>query len=172
MDRCLIVEEALHIERTHWLGFTTQRITATRGVYFCERAWPDALNRFERWWALPVQFILFFFGLANGGVPLGRIGPGTYYVLAALLVGKPLGILLFTLGARFAGARLPEGLRVADLLVLGSVASIGFTVSLFFATAAFPDGAALAQTKMGALFSLVAIPIAFGLARMMGIRRA
>jgi Na+:H+ antiporter, NhaA family len=134
--------------------------------------WPDALNRFEHWWSLPVQFILFFFGLANGGVALERIGPGTYYVLAALLVGKPAGILLFTLGARFAGVRLAEGLRVADLLVLGSVASIGFTVSLFFATAAFPEGAALAQTKMGALFSLAAIPIAFGIARAMGIRRS
>ena len=39
-------------------------------------------------------------------------------------------------------------------------ASIGFTVSLFFATAAFPEGAALAETKMGALLSFVAAPLA------------
>jgi NhaA family Na+:H+ antiporter len=47
------------------------------------------------------------------------------------------------------------------------VASIGFTVSLFFATAAFPAGDALAQTKMGALFSFVAAPIAVVLSRVL-----
>ena len=38
--------------------------------------------------------------------------------------------------ARRVGARLPSGLRISDLLVVGVAASIGFTVSLFFATAA------------------------------------
>jgi NhaA family Na+:H+ antiporter len=98
-------------------------------------------------------------------VPFAQIGPGTYYVLAGLLLGKPIGILLFSGGARLLGASLPPGLRVGDLLVVGVVASIGFTVSLFFATAAFPAGSALAQTKMGALLSFVAAPLAFGLAR-------
>jgi NhaA family Na+:H+ antiporter len=46
------------------------------------------------------------------------------------------------------------------LILVGCVASIGFTVSLFFATAAFPIGEALTQTKMGALLSLVAAPLA------------
>jgi Na+/H+ antiporter NhaA len=49
--------------------------------------------------------------------------------------------------------------------VIGVVAAIGFTVSLFFATAAFPGGAALAQTKMGALLSLVAAPVALVVSR-------
>jgi NhaA family Na+:H+ antiporter len=126
---------------------------------------PDTLNRFEHWWATPVQFVLLLFGFANAGVPFAQIGPGTYYVLAGLLLGKPIGILLFSGGARLLGASLPPGLRVGDLLVVGVVASIGFTVSLFFATAAFPAGSALAQTKMGALLSFVAAPLAFGLAR-------
>jgi PadR family transcriptional regulator len=42
------------------------------------------------------------FGFANAGVPFAQIGPGTYYVLAALLLGKPTGILLFSGGARLA----------------------------------------------------------------------
>src|SRR5688572_19224954 len=50
-------------------------------------------------------------------------------------------------GARLIGGRLPPGLQVSDLIVVGIAASIGFTVSLFFATAAFSDGAALAETK-------------------------
>ena len=121
-----------------------------------ERRQTDTLSRFERWWYLPVQFVLMLFGFANAGVPIERIGPGTYYVLAGLLLGKPIGILLFSSIGRFAGARLPEQLRARDLLSLGIVASIGFTVSLFFATAAFPPGPALAETKLGALLSLVA----------------
>ena len=45
--------------------------------------------------------------------------------------------------------------------------AIGFTVSLFFATAAFPPGAALDETKMGALLSFIAAPIAIGLSRIL-----
>ena len=127
---------------------------------------PYPLNEFEHWWARPVQFVLMLFGFANAGVPFAQIGPGTYYVLVALLIGKPAGILLFSTGARFLGARLPSGLMVRHLVVVGIVASIGFTVSLFFATAAFPGGAALAETKMGALLSFAAAPLALLVARL------
>jgi NhaA family Na+:H+ antiporter len=133
---------------------------------------PETLNRFEHWWAIPVQFVLLLFGFANAGVPFEQIGAGTYYVLAGLLVGKPIGILLFSSLARLAGARLPPGLRTADLLVVGVVASIGFTVSLFFATAAFPVGPALSETKMGALLSFIAAPLAFVVAQLLGGRRS
>jgi NhaA family Na+:H+ antiporter len=128
----------------------------------------DTLNRFEHWWGTPVQFVLLLFGFANAGVPFQEIGPGTYYVLAGLLLGKPIGILLFSNLARLAGASLPPGLRLGDLVVVGVAASIGFTVALFFATAAFPDGTALAETKMGALLSFVAAPLAMVVARMIG----
>jgi Na+:H+ antiporter, NhaA family len=125
----------------------------------------DTLNRFEHWWASPVQVVLLLFGFVNAGVPFEQTGPGTYYVLAGLLLGKPLGILLFSSLARFAGATFPPGLRRRDLLVVGVTASIGFTVSLFFATAAFPGGTALAQTKVGALLSFTAAPLAIVIAR-------
>jgi Na+:H+ antiporter, NhaA family len=121
----------------------------------------DTLNQFEHWWATPVQVVLLLFGFANAGVPFAQIGPGTYFVLAALLLGKPLGILLFSGAARLAGARLPSGLQLRDLIIVGIAAAIGFTVSLFFATAAFAEGSALAETKMGALLSFVAAPLAF-----------
>jgi NhaA family Na+:H+ antiporter len=120
---------------------------------------PDTLNRFEHWWKVPVQFALLGFGFANAGVPFAEIGPGTYYVLAALLLGKPVGIVLFSIGARPLGARLPAGFGLRELLVVGVAASVGFTVALFFATAAFPPGTALSETKMGALLSFVAAPL-------------
>jgi NhaA family Na+:H+ antiporter len=127
----------------------------------------DTLNQFEHWWATPVQFVLLFFGLANAGVPFEQVGPGTYFVLAGLLLGKPIGILLFSGAARLAGASLPKGLHFADLVVVGITAAIGFTVSLFFATAAFPPGTALAETKMGALLSFSAAPLALLASRLL-----
>jgi Na+:H+ antiporter, NhaA family len=108
--------------------------------------------------------------LRECGVPFEQIGPGTYYVLAGLLLGKPAGILVFSGAARLVGGSLPPGLRTSELLVVGIVASIGFTVSLFFATAAFPEGAALAETKMGALLSFVAAPLAVLVSRSMRVR--
>lgn len=134
-----------------------------------EETLTDTLNRFEHWWATPVQFVLLLFGFANAGVRFEQIGPGTYYVLAGLLLGKPLGILTFTKLAQLAGGRLPTGLRFGDLVLVGVVASIGFTVALFFATAAFPSGPLLAEAKMGALLSFAAAPLAFALSR---VRRA
>jgi NhaA family Na+:H+ antiporter len=129
------------------------------------QAHTDTLSRFEHWWRRPVLVVLLLFGFANAGVPVSAVGAGTWFVLAALLLGKPLGIILFTGIARRAGAQVPAGVSSRDLLTLGAAASIGFTVSLFFATAAFPEGALLAQTKMGALLSLVGAPIAIVVAR-------
>jgi Na+/H+ antiporter NhaA len=103
------------------------------------------------------------------GRAVRRIGPGTYYVVAALLLGKPIGILLFTGAARHAGAQLASGLRLEDLLVMGIAASIGFTVSMYFATAAFPEGAALAETKMGAPLSFLAAPLAIATASLLRV---
>jgi Na+/H+ antiporter NhaA len=78
-----------------------------------EEGCPDTLNRFEHWWAAPVQLVLLLFGFANAGVPFEQIGTGTYYVLGGPLFGKPLGILLFSKAARFAGASFPPGFVLA-----------------------------------------------------------
>jgi len=120
----------------------------------------DPLSEFERWWQLPVEGILFLFALTNAGVPLTSTGIGTWVVLTAILVGKPLGITLSSLAATVAGLQLPAGLRTRDLVVIGVTAAIGFTVALFFATAAFPVGVLLEETKLGALFSLSAAALA------------
>jgi NhaA family Na+:H+ antiporter len=127
----------------------------------------DPLNRFERWWRIPVQVILFFFALTNAGVPLGSTGTATWIVLAAILVGKPLGITLSSLAATAAGLHLPAGLRPRELLVVGVTAGIGFTVALFFATASFPPGETLQQAKLGALLSLTATVFALAAAWML-----
>lgn len=120
----------------------------------------DPLARFEHAMRVPTEAVLFLFGLVNGGVPLAQIGAGTWIVVAALVIGKPLGVAAAALAGTVFGSELPASLTHRDLLVIGCTAGIGFTVALFFATAAFPEGDVLDQTKMGALFSFLAVPIA------------
>ena len=120
----------------------------------------DPLSRFEHAVKVPTEVVLFLFGLVNGGVAMRQIGAGTWIVVAALVVGKPLGIAAATFAGSAFGARRPTGLAPRDVLIIGCAAGIGFTVALFFATAAFPKGDLLDQTKMGALLSLSAAPIA------------
>ena len=124
----------------------------------------DTLHEMEHWWKVPVHIILFFFGLVNAGVPFTSVGAGTWVVLTAILVGKPIGILSATALGGAAGLHRPAGVTWRDLFVLGMVAAIGFTVALFFATAAFPSGALLNETKMGALLSFSAALLATGAA--------
>jgi NhaA family Na+:H+ antiporter len=141
------------------LGFFDQR----------ERDLPFAMNQFERAWKVPVQFILLFFGLVNAGVTLASVGHGSWIVLTSLLIGKPLGITLATLLCVQAGLRAPGRLSYREILEVGMAAAVGFTVALFFATAAFRPGPVLDEAKMGALMSFIAAPLAIGLGRLVGI---
>ncbi|MEL6550094.1 MAG: Na+/H+ antiporter NhaA [Pseudomonadota bacterium] len=121
----------------------------------------DLLNQIEHALKAPVEVVLFFFGLCNAGVQFSSMGDATWLVLAGLIVGKPVGILLFGwIAARPMGLGIPEGMRIVDLIVIGFVAAIGFTVSLFVAAVAFDAGPVQDAAKMGALFSFAAAVIA------------
>ena len=114
----------------------------------------DLLNDIEHALKHPVEVVLFFFGLLNAGVEFSAIGEPTWLVLAGLLIGKPLGIFIMGyIGAHTLKFGLPEGMRTIDLVVIGCVAAIGFTVALFVASVAFGPGPVQDAAKMGALFS-------------------
>jgi len=114
----------------------------------------DLLNQIEHALKKPVEVILFFFGLLNAGVEFSSIGDATWLVLAGLLIGKPVGILIFGwVAAVPMRLGIPQGMRIIDLVVIGFVAAIGFTVSLFVASVAFEAGPVQDAAKMGALFS-------------------
>jgi NhaA family Na+:H+ antiporter len=132
---------------------------ATDPGLFVDQEGHDTLTHFEHQFRVPVQIVLGLFGLVNAGVPLASVGAGTWIVVASLVAGKPLGIVLFTWLAERFGFRRAAGLAWRDVLVLGMLAGIGFTVALFFATAAFSPGSLLDDVKMGALFSFVAAPL-------------
>lgn len=137
-----------------------------------ERHLTDLLNRIEHALKIPVQIILFFFGLANAGVEFSAISEPTWLVLAGLIVGKPVGIFLFGWIAAVAlGLGLPKGMALRDLLVVGFVAAIGFTVSLFVASVAFPSGPVQDAAKMGALFSFAAAFLAIIAGRVLRVTK-
>lgn len=142
-----------------------------RGLFVDDPSARDTLNTFEHWWKTPVQVVLFFFGLVNAGVQVSDVGPGTWVVLAAILLGKPIGIVLTTGVSVAAGLHLPAGVTWRDMTIVGIIAGIGFTVALFFATAAFPPGDLLDQTKMGALLSFSAALVAVVAARALKVTR-
>jgi NhaA family Na+:H+ antiporter len=127
----------------------------------------DALNAFERWWTTPVEFVLFCFALVNAGVPFSGAGTATWIVLVSLLAGKPLGIAAAVWLAERVGFRRAGGLEWSAVAVLGITAGVGFTVALFFTTAAFPAGATLDQAKLGALLSVTAGAVALAAARLL-----
>lgn len=121
----------------------------------------DLLNDIEHALKTPVEIILFFFGLLNAGVVLESIGDATWLVLAGLIIGKPVGIFLFGwIAAKILKLGLPAGMRIVDLITIGFVAAIGFTVSLFVATVAFDPGTVQDAAKMGALLSFGAAILA------------
>ena len=126
-----------------------------------ERYLRDLLNVIEHMIKSPVEVVLFFFGLTNAGVEFSAIGAPTWLVMAGLILGKPLGILtLGWIAARPMGLGLPAGMRISDLVVVGTVASIGFTVALFVASVAFHAGPVQDAAKMGALFSFAGAAVA------------
>lgn len=109
------------------------------------------------------------FALANAGVTVssGALEGPTWSVLfavcAGLVLGKPIGVLLFGwLTLRLRIAALPRGLTLRHLLVLGLVAGVGFTMALFIAQLAFGAPELLAAAKLGVL-------IASGIAAVLGL---
>jgi Na+/H+ antiporter NhaA len=102
--------------------------------------------------------IMPIFALANAGVNwsgMSLSGNGarvSVAVIAALLLGKPLGVVeSCAIAMRTRLAVLPSGLTRRHVLVLGVVAGIGFTISLFLAQLAFEDATLLGAAKLGVL---------------------
>ena len=132
----------------------------------------DLLNHIEHLLKHPVEIVLFFFGLLNAGVEFSAFGEPTWLVLCGLMIGKPLGIAVFGwIGAFPLRLGLPAGMRTIDLLVVGCVAAIGFTVSLFVASVAFDPGPVQDAAKMGALFSFGAAIVSVAVGRLTAVRK-
>ena len=98
------------------------------------------------------------FALANAGIPIHRDflsqayrSPITVGIIAAYVVGKPVGILTGSwVVTRLTAGRIRPPVGWAAVAGAGTIAGIGFTVSLLIATLAF-SGADLEEAKLGIL---------------------
>ena len=118
--------------------------------------------------------IMPLFAFANAGVSLKgldlaaraplAVGAG---IVLGLVLGKPIGIVLAALAAvRLKLAGLPAGVQWRQLVLLGSLGGIGFTMSVFIADLAFEEQTLLAAAKFAVLVgSALAATLALILAR-------
>lgn len=116
-------------------------------------------EHWEHWWrpissgfAVPV-FALFAAGVAidAAAISVAASDPVAQGIVLGLVLGKPLGIVLFTwIVATFTKASLDQGLSWWDVLGMASLAGIGFTVSLLIGDLAFAGDRA-AEVKMSVL---------------------
>lgn len=117
----------------------------------------DPLNRLAQALAWPLTAILFLFGLTRGGVDLSAFAPTTLTTLAALWIGRPLGMLILGLGLIAAlGLRLPQGVSLRDILRVALILGMGFTVPVLALDGALPGGAMQEAARLGLAISLAA----------------
>jgi NhaA family Na+:H+ antiporter len=98
------------------------------------------------------------FAFANAGVSLAGVtfekllSPIPLGIALGLLIGKPVGIFLFSRAAIALGiGARPEGATWMQLFAVGIVAGIGFTMSLFIGMLAFPEPQHAADIRIGVL---------------------
>jgi len=113
----------------------------------------------------PVAFIIIpLFALANTCIIFGndwtmalssKLGLG---IITGLVIGKPIGILLFSRIAVFMGiCAVPEGLKWKHIAGASLLAGIGFTMSIFISMLAFSDNQQIDSGKIAIIFaSLIA----------------
>ncbi|MFD7154043.1 Na+/H+ antiporter NhaA [Kribbella sp. NPDC059898] len=136
------------LARSATVGLTTT-ISPNERLQFLYHPWTSYL-------------IVPLFGLANAGVTidagfLGRAftSPITLGILLGYVVGKPIAVTgISWLLERISGGRVRPGVGWASVLGSGTIAGIGFTVSLLIATIAF-GGAQLAEAKVGLLSAVI-----------------
>jgi len=90
------------------------------------------------WLILPL-FAFANAGISLAGITLGDIlSPEPAGIIFGLLIGKPLGITLFCwLAVRLRLAVLPGGTTIRDIMAIGVLCGIGFTMSIFISSLAF-----------------------------------
>jgi NhaA family Na+:H+ antiporter len=137
--------------------------TALQGLESATEAAQAPLQRIEHDLHGPVAFVIIpLFALANAGVTLSGVAdafahPVTLGVILGLVVGKPLGITFFSwLAVRAGMAELPPGITWKAVHAVSWLGGIGFTMSLFVAGLAFPDGALVDESKVGIFAASIA----------------
>jgi NhaA family Na+:H+ antiporter len=107
----------------------------------------------------PVAFIILpLFAIANTGISLGSnwsnglTDTNSLGIIAGLVIGKPLGIWLFSfIGVGLGLCVLPNDLKWKNILGAGLLGGIGFTMSIFITLLAFDNAEIVNNSKIAIL---------------------
>jgi len=110
---------------------------------------------------MPVLFIILpLFALANTCIVLADqwylqlMQPNTIGIYLGLVVGKPLGIMMFVILSIVLGiTSKPKEVKWSDLIGAGILAGIGFTMSIFVALLAFTDTEVIKYSQVSILLA-------------------
>ena len=111
-----------------------------------------------------VAFVIMpLFALSNAGIPLGEeivdglTSPVTFGIVIGLLIGKPVGVLLFAwIAVKSRIASLPGDIGWLQILGAALLGGIGFTMAIFVTGLAFVDDALVLQSKFAILIASLA----------------
>jgi NhaA family Na+:H+ antiporter len=115
-----------------------------------------ALHAWVAYGVMPL-FALANAGISFMGMKLDAASAALFLaIVAALVVGKPLGIVAATaIAVQLRLCQLPVGVNWAGVALIGCLGGIGFTMSIFIGTLAFSDPALLAAAKFGVLVASI-----------------
>jgi Na+:H+ antiporter, NhaA family len=100
-------------------------------------------------------FIMPLFAFANAGVIINFDGMNEHLmivlgVVLGLMVGKPIGIVGFTyLASKLKLIQKPDNLSWNEIIAVGFLGGIGFTMSIFITHLAFVDDTIIGAVKLG-----------------------
>lgn len=108
-----------------------------------------------------VAFVIMpLFALANAGIIIGAdffsalVNPVSIGVISGLIIGKFVGVLLFTwLMVKTGLAQLPDQANWKHITGVALLAGVGFTMSLFISNLAFEQPEFIEQAKYGILIA-------------------
>jgi NhaA family Na+:H+ antiporter len=120
-------------------------------------------------WSSSVALPVFAFAAAGVSVVGGEgslIQPVSIGIVAGLIVGKIVGVLTATaVMTRFTPLRLPDAIGLRDLVPVGMLTGVGFTVALLIAELSFEDDATHAAPAKAAI--LIGSVLAAGVAALL-----
>lgn len=147
-----------------WYAMLQSGVEASiTGVLFAFATPVSQLAQIEKYIHKPVNFfILPLFALANTAIliPSNIAGslntPVSMGIICGLVIGKPVGIFLFSrIMVACNIARLPSNTQWKQLLGMGTLAGIGFTMSIFTTMLAFTSQGIRDIAKISILLSVV-----------------
>ena len=115
----------------------------------------------EHWLHKPVAFVIIpLFALSNTAIIIGKdwmqalTDHSSLGILAGLCIGKPLGIVsAIFISVKLKLTELPKGINWSQLLGIGFLGGIGFTMSIFITLLAFDDSTIINNAKFTILIA-------------------